>query len=262
MHTPSSPAAPALHHKAALVTGGSRGVGRNVALALAAAGADVLVTYRTRKDDAEEVVAEIQRMDRRAAAIAADLGGTADIAGLVEAVDATLTDWGTAHLHALVNNAGVGSHQPFGAITEEDFDRVVDTNLKSVVFLTQALLPKLADGGRIVAIGSGLSRFSLPGFAIYGSLKGALERLMAYLARELGPRGITANAISPGALDTEFNAAALEHNPGMRDFIASVTAQGRMGVADDVGAVVAMLCSPAAQWVTGQRIEVSGGMFL
>lgn len=251
-----------LHGKVALVTGGSRGVGRDVALRLAEAGADVILTYRAQAEAAAEVVAAITKLDRRATALAVDLGGTAEIAGLVERVEAQLDDWGADRLDILINNAGVASHQPLGEITEAAFDRVVDTNFKSVVFLTQALLPKLADGGRVIAIGSGLGRFTMVGMSVYGSLKAALEQYMAYLGTELGPRGITANAVSPGALDTDLNAAALEHNPQMRGFISSVTALGRMGVAEDIGGVVAMLCSPAGRWITGQRIEVSGGMYL
>ncbi|MEO1065648.1 MAG: SDR family oxidoreductase, partial [Actinomycetota bacterium] len=182
-----------------------------------------------------EVVEEIRKLDRRAAAIAVDLTGTGQLSTLTDGVTETLENWGAEGLDIVINNAGVSSHQPFGSITEEEFDRVVDINYKSVVFLTQALLPQLRDNGRIVVIGSGLSRFSLAGMGIYGSLKAAVERFMAYLATELGPRGITANAVSPGALDTDFNAAALEHNPQMRGFISSVTALGRMGLAQDVG---------------------------
>jgi len=251
-----------LHGTCALVTGGSRGVGRDVALRLAQSGADVILTYRANRDAADAVADEIREGDRRAEVLQVDLEGIAHLGDFVAEVEEVLKGWSADGLDILVNNAGVGSHQPVGDITEEDFDRIVDTNFKSVVFLTQALLPKMKDGGRIVGIGSGLSRFSLPGFAIYGPMKAALERFMTYLAAEIGPRGITANAISPGALATDFNAAALEHNPGMRDFIGGVTALGRMGEAQDVGGVVAMLCSPAGRWVTGQRIEVSGGMFL
>ncbi|MEM9691616.1 MAG: SDR family oxidoreductase [Myxococcota bacterium] len=251
-----------LHGKIALVTGGSRGIGRDIALRLAEAGADVILTYRAQADAAREVVSTIRTSDRRAEAVQLDLNGTDAIAGFSAKVGSILEGWGASHLDVLVNNAGVGSHQRTGEITEEAFDEIVNTNFKSVVFLTQALLPRIADGGRIVGIGSGLSRFSLAGYGVYGSMKAALERFMTYLAVELGPRGITANAISPGALATDFNAAALEHNPGLRDYIASVTALGRMGEADDIGGVVAMLCSPAGRWITGQRIEVSGGMFL
>ncbi|ACY18304.1 SDR family NAD(P)-dependent oxidoreductase [Haliangium ochraceum] len=251
-----------LHGKTALVTGGSRSVGRDIALRLAQAGADVIVTYRAEAAAAAAVVEQIRAMDRRAQALAVDLKGTAEIAGLVERVTGVLAGWGTGGLDILIHNAGMALHQPIASVSEDAFDAVVDLNFKSVVFLTQALLPSLNDGGRIIAIGSGLSRFSMPGFSVYGPLKAALERFMAYLAVELAERGITANAVSPGALDTDFNAAALAHNPQMRAHISSITALGRMGVAEDVGGVVAMLCSPAARWITGERIEVSGGMRL
>lgn len=251
-----------LHHRSALVTGGSRGIGRDIALRLAEAGADVILTYRSQAEAAAEVVAEIHAMDRRAHAVQADLTGTGAIASLVDSVDSVLSDWGAEKLDILINNAGVASHQTVGSITEEELDRVFATNFKSVVFLTQSLLPKLADGGRIVGIGSGLGRFTFSGYAVYGSLKAGLEQYMRYLAAELGPRGITANAVSPGAIETDFNAAAREQNPALRDFISGVTALGRMGRAEDIGGVVTMLCSDAGRWITGQRLEVSGGMFL
>lgn len=251
-----------LHGRTALVTGGSRGIGRDIALRLAEAGADVLLTYRSREEAASEVVQAITAMDRRAIAIQADLEGTDAIAALTARVQETLESWRADALDILIHNAGIGSHQPVGTVSEDEFDRVIDTNFKSVVFLTEALVDRIADGGRIVALGSGLARFALPGYAVYGSMKAALEQYMVYLAKELGGRGITANAVSPGALDTDFNAAALEHDPAMRGIISGVTALGRMGVAEDVGGVVAMLCSPAGRWTTGQRIEISGGMFL
>lgn len=251
-----------LHHKIALVTGGSRSVGRDIALRLAEAGADVILTYRTQQAAAAEVVEAIRAGGRRAVALRADLTGAAEVGALTEGVLGVLSEWGEDGLDILVHNAGIASHQRFGEITPPELQRVVDTNYTSVVFLTQALLPQLRDGGRIIALGSGLSRFSMPGLGIYGSMKAAVERLMAYLAAELGPRGITANAVSPGALDTDFNAARFDANPQARDYIASVTALGRVGLAQDVGGVVAMLCAPAAGWITGQRIEVSGGMYV
>ena len=257
-------AAPAtdLTGKIALVTGGSRGVGRDIALRLAAAGADVAITYRTQAEFADEVVRRIRDGGRRAESLRAYLTGTDHIEELVDTFDGVLAGWEAGGFDVLVNNAGIGSHQPVGQITEEEVDRVYETNFKSVVFLTQALLPRLRDNGWILALGSGLGRFALPGFSVYGSLKAALEQYIRYLAKELGARGITANAISPGALDTDFNAAAFEHDPQMREIISSATALGRVGLAEDVGGVAAFLCSDAGGWVTGQRLEISGGMFL
>jgi len=251
-----------LDGKIALVTGGSRSVGKNIALRLAEQGADVVITYRSQAEAAAGVVEQIKGLGRCAAGLQVDLTGAGEIGTLVEAFHGTLADWGADGFDAIVNNAGVSSHQPFGQITEAEFDRVLDINYKSVVFLTQALLPKLRDNGTILVLGSGLGRFALPGFSVYGSLKAGIEHFMRYLAKELGGRGITANAISPGALDTDFNAAAFEHNAQMRGFISSVTALGRVGLAEDVGGVAAFLCSDAGRWITGERIEISGGMFL
>jgi NAD(P)-dependent dehydrogenase (short-subunit alcohol dehydrogenase family) len=248
--------------KIALVTGGSRGIGRNVALRLAEQGADVVVTYRKEEAAARQVVEGIEAHGRRGAALQADLTGTGQVAALADAFRAVLRDWGADGFDVLINNAGVSSHGSVAEVTEEEMDRVYEINFKSGFFVIQALLGDLHDGGRIISTGSGLGRFAIPGLGVYGAFKAALTHLMRYLAKELGPRGITANAVAPGALDTDFNAAAYEHNPQMKDYIASVTALGRVGLAEDVGGVVAFLCSDAARWITGQRIEVSGGMFL
>jgi NAD(P)-dependent dehydrogenase (short-subunit alcohol dehydrogenase family) len=251
-----------LNGKTALVTGGNRSLGRDIALKIAEAGADVVITYRGGEDAAKQTAADIEALGRRAAVLQADLTGTSQIEGLVKGLTGVLANWKADGLDILVNNAGISSHGTFGSITEEQVDEVYNINYKSVLFLTQALLPTLRDNGRVISIGSGLGRFSLPGIGVYGSFKAAVEHLMRYLARELGPRGITANAVAPGALYTDFNRQAFDQNPQMVDFIGSVTALGRVGKADDVGGVVAFLCSDDAHWITGQRIEVSGGMFL
>lgn len=251
-----------LNGKVALVTGGSRSLGRDIALRLAQSGADVAITYKQEKRGADATVRDIESLGRRSAAIQADLTGTAAIPGLVQAFEGVLADWRTDGFDVLINNAGIASHGVIGSITEEQVDDVYNINYKSVLFLTQALLPKLRDNGRVISIGSGLGRFTVPGAGVYGSFKAALEHLMRYFARELGPRGITANTVSPGALDTDFNRERFEKNPEMVKFISSQTALGRVGHADDVGGVVAFVCSDDAHWITGQRIEVSGGMFL
>jgi len=248
--------------KVALVTGGSRGVGRNIALRLAEQGADVIVTYREQRSAAEETVDAIETLGRRAVALQADLTGTAQISTLTGSFRDLLRDWQADGFDILVNNAGISAHGSFAEVSEELMDRVYEVNFKSGFFVIQSLLPDLRDGGRIISIGSGLGRFAIPGLSVYGAFKAALEHLMRYLAKELGHRGITANAVSPGALDTDFNAAAFDHNPEMKDYLGSVTALGRVGLAEDIGGVVAFLCSDAGRWVTGQRIEVSGGMFL
>ena len=253
---------PILSGKTALVTGGSRSLGRDIALRLADAGASVMVTYKQSRAGAEAVAEELRKRVSRAAVLQADFSTTADIPRLTAEAQSVLDEWSESGLDILVNNAGISSHGMIGDLTEEQVDEVYRVNYKSVLFLTQALLPKFRNPGRIVNIGSGLGRFALPGVGVYGSLKAALEHLTRYFARELGPRGITANAVSPGALDTDFNRARFEQNPQMVDFISSATALGRVGHAEDVGGVVALLCSDDAHWITGQRIEVSGGMFL
>ena len=251
-----------LHSKIALVTGGSRSLGRDIALRLAEAGADIVLTYRTNDAAAAETVRAIQALDRRAVALQVDLEGTAQIAGFVDRFTAVLADWEVDGFDILVNNAGISSAGPLGAITEDACDAVYDTNFKSVVFLTQALQERIRDNGRIFTIGSGLTRFTFDAYAVYASLKAAIETMARYWAKTLGPRGITVNAVSPGALDTDFNRAAFDHVPGLKEGIASQTALGRVALAEDVGGVVAFLCSDDARWITGQRIEVSGGMLL
>lgn len=251
-----------LNQKIALVTGGSRGLGRNIALQLARSGADVILTYRSRQSEAETVVAELESLGRKAAAIPLEVGDTKGFAHFTAALQQTLADqWQTSHFHFLVNNAGIDSRAPFAETTEEDFDALFNIHLKGVYFLTQKLLPVLADGGAIVNLSTGLARFSVPGYSAYAAMKGGIEVFTRYLAKELGPRRIRANVVAPGVIETDFTQEALGH-PGMKDFLASQIALGRIGVPDDIGGVVAFLCSEEGRWVNAQRLEASGGMFL
>ncbi|MGV3641594.1 MAG: SDR family NAD(P)-dependent oxidoreductase, partial [Adhaeribacter sp.] len=199
----------------------------------------------------------------KAAALPLDMSDIASLDGFVARVRETLQQvWGTEALFGLVNNAGVGATIPFAQGTEEDFDRLLNIHFKGVYFLTQKLLPLLQDGGRILNVSSGTTRFCVPGYSLYASMKGAIETFTRYLAKELGGRGITANVIAPGAIETDFNNAAIRNNPQVKGFLASQTALGRVGEAEDIGGVVAFLCSDDARWINGQRIEASGGMFL
>ncbi|KRA41864.1 SDR family oxidoreductase [Pseudoxanthomonas sp. Root630] len=245
-----------------LITGGSRGLGRNMALAVARQGHDVLITYRSQQSEAEAVVAEIEALGQRAAALPLDVGQSDSFDAFAEAVRVRLAAWGRERVDHLVNNAGMGVHAGFAETTRAQFDALVDVHFKGPFFLTQALLPLLADGGRIINISSGLARFALPGYAAYAAMKGAMEVLTRYQAKELGARGIAVNIIAPGAIETDFGGGAVRDNAQLNAFVASQTALGRVGVPDDIGGVVASLLSPANRWVNAQRIEASGGMFL
>ncbi|MEO0989118.1 MAG: SDR family oxidoreductase [Cyanobacteria bacterium J06639_14] len=249
--------------KIALVTGSSRGLGKNTALTLAQKGVDVIVTYHSSEVEANEVVSEIKAMGRKAVALQLDSSDTQTFDGFVVQVNRVLQDiWQTEQFNFLINNAGIGINKPFAETTEEDFDRLMNIQLKGVFFLTQKLLPVIKDGGRIVNISTGLARFALPGFSAYGAMKGGIEVLTRYLAKELGERQIAVNTIAPGAIETDFGGGAVRDNKNMNDFIASQTALGRVGVPDDIGGAIASLLSEDNRWINGQRIEVSGGMFL
>ncbi|RXR07171.1 SDR family NAD(P)-dependent oxidoreductase [Pseudoxanthomonas composti] len=245
-----------------LITGGSRGLGRNAALALAAAGGDVILTYQHRADAAQEVVEQIQARGRRATALQLDAADAASFAGFAEQVKQALAGWQRTHLQALVNNAGGALHASIAETTQDQFDEVMAVHLKAPFFLTQALLPLIADGGRILNISSGLARFALPGSSAYAMMKGGIEVFTRYLARELGERGISANTLAPGAIETDFSGGMVRDNPQVNAMVASFTALGRAGQPDDIGPVVAALLAPETAWITGQRIEASGGMFI
>ena len=249
--------------KIALVTGASRGIGKNTALTLARKGVDVIVTYHNSDEDAKNVVSAIADIGARAVALQLDTSNTKTFDGFVEQVKQSLQDkWQTEHFDFLVNNAGIGVHASFADTTEDDFDRLMNVHLKGVFFLTQKLLPSINDGGRIVNISSGLARFALPGYAAYASMKGAIEVLTRYMAKELGHRQIAVNVVAPGAIETDFNGGAVRDNPEINSFIASQTALGRVGLPDDIGGAIAALLSEDNRWVNAQRIEVSGGQFL
>jgi NAD(P)-dependent dehydrogenase (short-subunit alcohol dehydrogenase family) len=249
-------------NKIALVTGSSRGLGRAIALQLARYGADVVVTYRQRKAEGDAVVAEIQALGRRAVALPLDVGQAASFTQFAGELKGMLAaTWRRENFDFLVNNAGMDIRATFAETSEDAFDQLMNVHFKGVFFLTQKLLPLLADGGRIVNTSTGLARFSIPGYAAYASMKGAVEVFTRYLAKELGPRRISANTVAPGIIETDFTRASLER-PGAKEFFAQNIALGRVGVPEDIGGVVDFLCSEAGRWVNAQRIEASGGMLL
>ncbi len=251
-----------MHTPIVLITGGSRGLGRSMAQHLAEQGSDIILTYRSEAGEAQAVVASIEAHGRRAVALPLEIGDSAGFREFVERVRTVLAGWGVERFDALVNNAGMGIHASFADTTEAQFDLLVNVHLKGPFFLTAALLPLIADGGRILNVSSGLTRFALPGYAAYAAMKGAIEVLSRYQAKELGVRGIGVNTLAPGAIATDFGGGAVRDNAQLNTFVASQTALGRVGEADDIGAAVASLLSPANRWINGQRVEASGGMFI
>ena len=248
-------------NKIALVTGGSRGLGKNMALSLAQKGINVILTYNTKKDEALAVVAEIEKVGQQAAALQLNTGDVKSFDAFFSQLKTTLKDtFNTDRFDFLINNAGVGLHVPFADTTEEMFDNLMNIHFKGVFFFTQKALPIINDGGRIINLSSGLARFSIPGTSAYASMKGAIEVLSRYMAKELGARGIAVNVVAPGAIETDFGGGMVRDNLQMNQQVANVTALGRVGLPDDIGGVVAFLCTEDAKWINAQRIEVSGGM--
>jgi NAD(P)-dependent dehydrogenase (short-subunit alcohol dehydrogenase family) len=251
------------NRKIALITGGSRGLGRNSALHLARKGVDVILTYRSRREEAESAVAEIAAVGGQAVALPLDVAASRHFSAFADEVRGILASrWQRENFDYLVNNAGTGIHAAFVETTEAQFDELVNIHLKGPFFLTQALLPLMADGGRIVNVSSGLARFALPGYAAYAAMKGAIEVLTRYQAKELGTRGIAVNVVAPGAIETDFGDGRVRDDAQLNAFVASQTALGRVGVPDDIGGVIASLLSEDNRWINAQRIEASGGMFL
>ncbi|WP_180897728.1 SDR family NAD(P)-dependent oxidoreductase [Martelella soudanensis] len=248
--------------KIAIVTGGSRGLGRSTVLNLARSGVSSVFTYHSNSAEAEKVVALAREEGATAIALPLDTGDVSGFAAFIEAVKAALATLGAERFDYLVNNAGTSHHNAIATTTAEELDGLYNIHFKGVFLLTQALLPLMNDGGRIVNISSGLTRFSFPGSAAYAAMKGAIEVLTRYLARELGERGIAANTVAPGAIATDFSGGMVRDNPEVNRMVADNTALGRAGEPEDIGPMIAALLSPANRWVNGQRIEVSGGMLL
>ncbi len=243
-----------------LITGGSRGLGRSTALNLARLGNDVVITYQIRESEAQEVVTEIQAMQRKAVALQLDLGNSASFALFAERLSSALnTTWARDSFDNLVNNAGHGDYNLIQDTTEEQFDKLVNVHFKGVYFLTKTLLPLMADGGRIVNLSTGLTRVSAPGWSAYAAVKAAVETLSVYMAKEFGPRHIAVNAVAPGAIETDFFGGAVRDTPAFNKFFADMTALGRVGQTEDIGPMIANLLEPANGWINAQRIEVSGG---
>ena len=249
--------------KLVLITGGSRGLGRNAALKLAQKGVDAIITWRQQQQEAEKVVEEIRALGQRAVALQLDVADVGSFADFITRLQQTLrTYWQRERFDYLLNNAGVGIYSAFAETSEQQFDTLMLTHFKGPLFLTERLLPLINDGGRILNISSGLARFSLPGYAAYASMKGAMEVLTRYQARELGPRGIAVNILAPGAIETDFGGGSVRDNPDVNAWVAAQTAMGRAGQPDDIGRAVAALLSEDTGWITAQRIEASGGMYL
>lgn len=250
-------------NKIALITGGSRGLGRDMALRLAEHGHDVIITYNTRQELAQEVAAAIETLGRKCAILHFDASLFNSIDAFVEMLQKTLQDkWQKSHFDFLINNGGIGATIPFSQVTEDDFDRFLNIHFKSIYFLIQRALPLINDGGRIINISTGTTRFCVPGYSVYASMKGAIETFTKYLAKEVGAKGITANVLAPGPIETDFNNAALRNNPDRKTLMATLTTLGRVGQPSDIGGIVSFLCSNDAGWITGQRIEASGGINL
>lgn len=249
--------------KIALVTGGSRGLGKSMAIELAKKGLDVIITYQKQVAGAETLVAEINQTGRKAAALQLDVAQSGSFDAFVDSVKHTLqTNFQTDKLDFLVNNAGSGVHADFGQTTEEQFDSMMNIHLKAPFFLTQKLLPIINDGGGIVNISSGLTRFTYSGYDAYSTMKGGVETLTKYQAKYLGERKIRVNVVAPGAIETDFGGGAVRDNKELNDYLSSITSLGRVGLPDDIGTVVAFLCTDDAKWVNAQRIEVAGGIHI
>lgn len=250
-------------NKIALITGGSRGLGKSMALHLAKSGNDVVITYHSQKELADQVVQEVESAGQKAVALQYDSSDFKSLDSFVKQFTESLqSKWNVNSFDFLINNAGIGATIPFAQVTESDFDKFMNIHFKSVYFLCQHLLPLINNNGRIINISTGTTRFGVPGYSVYASMKGAIEIFTRYLAKEAGSKGITVNVVAPGPIETDFNNAALRNNPERKKMVASQAALGRVGEADDIGGVIVLLCDEKSGWINGQRIEASGGINL
>ncbi|MES2891947.1 MAG: SDR family oxidoreductase [Bacteroidota bacterium] len=249
--------------KIALVTGGSRGLGKNMAISLATKGLYVIITYNSQEGEALAVVKQVEALGSKALAIQLNTADTAGFDVFFKTLEEKLHEkFNTRSIDFLVNNAGVGVGATFAGTSEEQFNLLMNVHFKGVFFLAQKALAMMNDGGGIVNLSTGLARFYSPGYTAYAAMKGAVEVLTRYQAKELGPRGIRVNTVAPGAIETDFAGGIVRDNPQVNEHIAGITALGRVGLPDDIGGVVSFLCTEDARWINGQRIEVSGGMNL
>lgn len=250
--------------KIALVTGGNRGLGKDMALSLARMGVDIVLTFNSNRAEGEAVAEEIRRIGRRAAALRFDLTDSAGIDGFLDQVKVAMRDdlGGAERIDFLINNAGIGRTIPIDQVTEADFDTFASVHFKGVFFLTQKALRMMNDGGGVVFVTAAADRYNVPGYGLYASCKGAIEVFSRYVAREYGPRGIRSNTLAPGGVPTDFAGGAIRGNSQLQQFVVAQTAMGRLAEAHDIGGLVALLCSDEARWLTGQRLEATGGFNL
>lgn len=249
--------------KIAIITGGSRGLGKNMALHLAKKKVGVIITYQSNLEEAQKTAKEIENLGGDAAVLKLDVSQSATFTNFTQQTKEILNKkWSRNDFDFLVNNAGIGIHKPIIETSEAEFDQLMNIHLKGPFFLTQKLLPIMTDGGRILNVSTGLTRFALPGYAAYATMKGGIETLTKYLAKELGTRKIAVNVLAPGAIETDFGGGQVRDNKQLNDFVSSQTALGRAGKPDDIGGVVAALLTEETGWINAQRIEASGGMFL
>jgi NAD(P)-dependent dehydrogenase (short-subunit alcohol dehydrogenase family) len=252
-----------MNRKIALVTGGSRGLGKDMAISIAGKGIDVIITYKDNEKSAREVENEIRSKGVNAAVIRLDMSDFKSLDSFIANLKTTLaTNWNRSSFDFLVNNAGMGATVPFMQVTEQLFDEFLHVHFKGIYFLIQKAVPMINDNGAIINISTGTTRFCVPGYSVYASMKSAIETFTKYLAKELGSKGIRVNVVAPGPIETDFNNAAIRSNPNMKSALSSLSPLGRVGSADDIGGVVAFLCTDEARWINGQRMEVSGGINL
>jgi len=249
-----------MKQQTALVTGSSRGLGKDMALALAKKGINVIITYKGNKEDAEQVAKDVEALGAKAAVLQLDMENLGSYDAFIQSALAAIQPWGSDKIDHLINNAGIGGGRTIADATEEFFDAMLNVHFKGVYFFTQKWMQHINDGGSVINISTGTTRFRNPGYSIYSSMKSAVETFTKHIAAEYGNRQIRANIVAPGPIETDFNGAAIRNNPQLKAMLGERTPLGRVGVAEDIGGVVAFLCTEDARWINGQRIEVAGGI--